>query len=222
MEARTYRAQGAGEHIRYTTAPAPCSTAASSAPSSGSATSTSSSLGPSSQPSLGHVFVAATDRGVCAVLLGDDTPSLIAELTTRFPKATLAEDPALTPHIQTVLAHLREHPSATTLPLDLRGTAFQARVWAALRTIPRGTTCSYAALATAIGAPKAVRAVARACAQNPAAIVVPCHRVVGSNGKLTGYRWGLARKRTLLALEAYASHSESPQNEPGDTRGDTP
>jgi AraC family transcriptional regulator of adaptative response/methylated-DNA-[protein]-cysteine methyltransferase len=175
MEARRYRGRGAGERIGYTLAAA--------------------------GTTLGRVLVAATERGVCAVLLGDDEAALTAELVRRFPCADLRPDPGLTPLLSAVLAGLEEHPSAHALPLDLRGTAFQARVWAALGAIPRGATTSYAQLAAAIGSPRAVRAVARACAQNPAAIVVPCHRVVASDGKLTGYRWGLERKRALLAIE---------------------
>jgi AraC family transcriptional regulator of adaptative response/methylated-DNA-[protein]-cysteine methyltransferase len=186
MEARRYRAQGAGEHIGY-------------------------AVGDTSpQAALGKILVAATGRGVCAVLLGDDLTTLAAELTSRFPQAQLAYDPSLSPHLDVVLTHLHEHPSTASLPLDLRGTAFQARVWAALRQIPRGATCSYASLATNIGAPRAVRAVARACVQNPAAIVVPCHRVVGSDGKLTGYRWGLDRKRALLNLESRRTPAAGP------------
>jgi len=190
MQARRYRAQGAGERIGYILAGAPL-------PASGVEPGDASA-----GTGLGRLLVAATARGVCAVLLGDDDATLTAELTRRFPRAELAPDPALEPQVDGVLAQLTEHPGALALPLDLRGTAFQARVWAALRTIPRGTTQSYAQLAEAIGAPRSVRAVANACGQNPAAILVPCHRVVGSDGKLTGYRWGIERKRALLALES--------------------
>lgn len=194
MQARRYRAQGAGERIGYILAGAPL-------PASGA----SAGIG------LGRLLVAATARGVCAVLLGDDNAALTAELTRRFPRAELAPDPTLGPHLDAILAELTEHPGSLALPLDLRGTAFQARVWAALRTIPRGTTQSYAQLAEAIGAPRSVRAVANACGQNPVAIVVPCHRVVGSNGKLTGYRWGVERKRALLALERRAAEEPYPK-----------
>jgi AraC family transcriptional regulator of adaptative response/methylated-DNA-[protein]-cysteine methyltransferase len=100
-----------------------------------------------------------------------------------------------------VLSQFTDHPAALDLPLDLRATAFQMRVWEALRRIPRGETTTYAQLAQSLGQPKAVRAVARACATNPVAVVVPCHRVIGSNGKLTGYRWGIQRKQKLLELE---------------------
>ena len=103
--------------------------------------------------------------------------------------------------VQQVLTQMTEHPVALDMPLDIRATAFQHRVWQALQQIPRGETRSYAQVAVAIGQPKAVRAVARACAQNPVAVVVPCHRVVGSNGKLTGYRWGVERKQKLLGME---------------------
>ena len=178
MAARRYRAGGAGEQIGYAVAPAPCE--------------------------LGWVLVAATGRGVCAVLLGDDAAELRAELGRRFPAASLMEDGSLAEHCELVFAALAPGSAARELPLDLRGTAFQARVWAALRAIPHGETRSYAQVAASLGNAKAVRAVARACAQNPVALVVPCHRVVGSNGALTGYRWGLERKKTLLAREAAA------------------
>ncbi|HEY0784267.1 MAG TPA: bifunctional DNA-binding transcriptional regulator/O6-methylguanine-DNA methyltransferase Ada [Acidobacteriaceae bacterium] len=189
MAPRQYRAQGAGERIGYTVGEAPLFTAG-------------------LRTTLGRVAVAATSRGVCAVLLGSEDAELREELAQRFPRAQLAPDATLSGHLAAVLAQLSEHPAALSLPLDLRGTAFQARVWAALRAIPRGTTCSYGQLAAAIGAPTAVRAVAAACGQNPAAIVVPCHRVVGADGKLTGYRWGTERKRALLALEAETRESE--------------
>ncbi len=150
---------------------------------------------------LGCMLVAATSRGVCSVLLGEDAGELAAELRRRFPGADVQEDPALSPRMEAVLRTLGEPAVAPELPLDLRGTAFQARVWAALGAIPCGETRSYAQVAAAVGNPKAVRAVARACADNPAALVVPCHRVIGSNGKLTGYRWGLERKQALLDME---------------------
>jgi AraC family transcriptional regulator of adaptative response/methylated-DNA-[protein]-cysteine methyltransferase len=181
MQARRFRAQGAGEHIGYAIADAPLPSITSGKQS--------------------RMLVASTARGVCAIFLGDEDASLAAELARRFPRAELAPNTNLAPQVAAILAHLNEHPSAASLPLDLRGTAFQARVWAALQAIPRGTTCTYAQLAAAIGSPKAVRAVGTACGQNPASILVPCHRVVGSDGKLTGYRWGLERKRALLALE---------------------
>jgi AraC family transcriptional regulator of adaptative response/methylated-DNA-[protein]-cysteine methyltransferase len=108
---------------------------------------------------------------------------------------------ALAEHMAAVLAAMTEHPAAGDLPLDLRATAFQARVWQALRQIPRGQTRSYAEVARTIGQPSAVRAVARACATNPVAIAIPCHRVIGSDGSLTGYRWGAERKKKLLSME---------------------
>ena len=188
MQARRYHAQGAGERIGYALADAPLP-----------------SLSGGKAAGKSRMLVAATARGVCAVFLEDEDAALVAELGRRFPRAQLAPDPELVPYVSAILDGLEEHPSARSLPLDLRGTAFQARVWAALQAIPRGTTCTYAQLAAAIGAPKAVRAVGTACGQNPVSIVVPCHRVVGSTGKLTGYRWGLERKRALLALEASAS-----------------
>jgi AraC family transcriptional regulator of adaptative response/methylated-DNA-[protein]-cysteine methyltransferase len=157
---------------------------------------------------LGQMLVAATERGVCAVLLGDTRGELIAELQERFPAATLHEDAALLEQWRRVAESCRESQAAAALPMDLRGTAFQARVWAALQAIPRGETRSYAQLAAEIGSPTAVRAVASACARNPVAVIVPCHRVVGSDGKLTGYRWGLHRKRALLEAEGGVELSE--------------
>ncbi len=176
MAAKRYRAGGAGEQIGYAVAPAP--------------------------RELGWMLVAATARGLCAVLLGADAAELKAELGRRFRAATLVEDRSITKYCQPVLAAFAPGSAASELPLDLRGTAFQARVWAALGEIPHGETRSYTQVAASLGDPKAVRAVARACAENPLAIVVPCHRVIGSNGALTGYRWGLERKKALLAWEA--------------------
>ena len=154
---------------------------------------------------LGQVLVAATARGVCAVTLGDDAATLEQELRQRFPAATITlatlDDPALGQAAQAVLSRMTEHPVALDLPLDLRTTAFEQRVWRALQAIPRGETRSYSQLAAELGTPRAVRAVARACARNPLAVVVPCHRVIGKDGKLTGYRWGSERRRALLTLE---------------------
>jgi AraC family transcriptional regulator of adaptative response/methylated-DNA-[protein]-cysteine methyltransferase len=150
---------------------------------------------------LGTMLVAATQRGVCAVLLGDNAESLRSELGVCFPAAVLHEEPSLQAQWACVAHCCDESFDAASLPLDLRGTAFQARVWAALQSIPRGETRSYAQLAAAIGSPSAVRAVASACARNPVALAVPCHRVIGSNGKLTGYRWGVERKQALLSSE---------------------
>ncbi len=151
---------------------------------------------------LGMLLVAATERGVCSVMLGDQAAELERELQQQFRAANIVPDAtSLQHHVAAVLAAMTDHPAAGDLPLDVRATAFQARVWRALRQIPRGETRSYAELARAIGQPTAVRAVARACATNPVAIAVPCHRVIGSDGSLTGYRWGVDRKKKLLALE---------------------
>ena len=149
---------------------------------------------------LGYLLLAATERGLCAVRLGDSAAAVRSELAVEFPRATLIEDrPALEGQFAAVEALLAGETPA--LPLDIEATAFQARVWQALLRIPRGTTVSYGELARAIGQPQAVRAVAGACAANPVALVVPCHRVVGRDGALTGYRWGVERKRDLLARE---------------------
>jgi AraC family transcriptional regulator of adaptative response/methylated-DNA-[protein]-cysteine methyltransferase len=150
---------------------------------------------------LGRVLVAATERGLCAVILGKTDAELTTQLRAQFPAAELAEQPDLQHRLAQVLSQLTEHPAALDLPLDLRATAFQMRVWQALKSIPRGETRTYAQLAREIGQPAAVRAVARACATNPIAVVIPCHRVIGSDGKPTGYRWGVERKRKLLAIE---------------------
>jgi len=150
---------------------------------------------------LGHVLVAATDRGLCAVILASTDEELLSKLGEQFPAARLIPRPDLGPALDQILASLTEHPAALDLPLDLRATAFQMRVWEALKSIPRGETRTYSEIACAIGQPTAVRAVARACATNPVAVVIPCHRVIGANGELTGYRWGVERKRQLLELE---------------------
>ena len=155
------------------------------------------------QCSLGAILVAATERGVCGIELGDDPTVLLADFQRRFHAATLVGgDAAFERWVARVVGAV-EHPGAgLDLPLDLRGTAFQARVWQALSAIPPGRTASYADVAAAIGAPRATRAVALACASNPVAIAIPCHRVVRHDGALSGYRWGVARKRALLAREA--------------------
>jgi AraC family transcriptional regulator of adaptative response/methylated-DNA-[protein]-cysteine methyltransferase len=150
---------------------------------------------------LGQLLIAATDKGLCAVLITKTTDEAITQLRQQFPAADLQPQPELSPMLQQVLSQLTEHPAALDLPLDLRATAFQMRVWQALRAIPRGETLTYAQLAKEIGQPTAVRAVARACATNPAAVVIPCHRVIGTNGTLTGYRWGIDRKKRLLEIE---------------------
>ena len=151
---------------------------------------------------LGKMLVAATDAGLCAVTFGSLESELEDGLAARFPESQLQRDESgLGAMVTQVLAQMAEHPVALELPLDVRATAFQRRVWEALRQIPRGQTRTYAQIAEKIGQPTAVRAVARACATNPVAIVVPCHRVIGSDGSLTGYRWGVERKKKLLELE---------------------
>jgi AraC family transcriptional regulator of adaptative response/methylated-DNA-[protein]-cysteine methyltransferase len=176
MAPKAWRERGRGEAIRVTVAPC----------------------------SLGFVLVGATERGVCAVELGDDPKAMLADFGLRFrDAAAVDDDPALKAQVEAVVAAI-EHPGAggASLPLDVRGTAFQHRVWDALRRIPAGETWTYGQLAEAIGSPKAVRAVGAACGANPVAVVVPCHRVVGSDRKLTGYRWGVEKKRRLLEREA--------------------
>lgn len=151
---------------------------------------------------LGWVLVAATPRGVSAIALGDDPGTLVTELRERFPRAKLREaDPEVAAWLERVVAMFERPDRTPELPLDIRGTVFQRRVWKALQEIPPGETASYAQIAASIGRPKAVRAVARACSANPVAVAIPCHRVVGSDGDLRGYRWGVERKRALLDLE---------------------
>ena len=178
MTPRTLRAGGPGLAITYTTTASP----------------------------LGRTLVAATTKGVCAIAFGATDSELIAELRARFPRAELARakstDGRLADAVAYVASQTTEHPLAATFPLDVRTTAFQHRVWKALQQIPRGETRSYAEVARKLRQPTAVRAVARAIATNPVALVVPCHRVIGSDGSLTGYRWGLDRKKKLLAAEA--------------------
>jgi AraC family transcriptional regulator of adaptative response/methylated-DNA-[protein]-cysteine methyltransferase len=176
MTPSAYRAGGAGELIRHATGPC----------------------------ALGRVLVATSARGICAILLGDDDDDLAADLQTRFPRAR--HEPADAAFAQTIaeVARLVDAPAEATalsLPLDIRGTAFQRRVWEALRTIPAGRTMSYSEMAAHVGAPRAVRAVAAACAANRLAVAVPCHRVVAADGALAGYRWGVDRKRKLLEKE---------------------
>lgn len=152
---------------------------------------------------LGQLLVGATARGVCFLGVGESREALLEDLHGRFPRAkVIADDAALSGHVAEVLSYLATPRSGLSLPLDLAGTAFQKRVWDALQSIPPGERRSYAELAAALGAPRAVRAVAAACARNPVALAVPCHRVVGSDGSLAGYRWGLDRKRILLAEQA--------------------
>jgi AraC family transcriptional regulator of adaptative response/methylated-DNA-[protein]-cysteine methyltransferase len=153
--------------------------------------------------SLGKLLVAHTEKGICAVLLGDDENELIADLKRRFPKADIQQNETDFAKRTQQLLHFIEAPQqAFNLPLDIRGTLFQQKVWQALQGIPIGETRSYTEIATAIGSPKAVRAVAGACAANALAIAIPCHRVVRNDGELSGYRWGTERKKTLLQREA--------------------
>ena len=153
--------------------------------------------------SLGSVLVAATEKGVCAVLLGDDPDALARDLQDRFPRAHLVGGDADFEQLVAKVVGLVEAPAkGLDLPLDVQGTVFQQRVWQALRAVPPGSTSSYAGIAERIGAPNAVRAVARACAANPIAVAIPCHRVVRTDGALSGYRWGVERKRALLDREA--------------------
>jgi len=177
MTPASYRAGGAGTEIRFAVG----------------------------ECSLGSILVAASDTGVCAIVLGDDPDALVREFQARFPRAALVGgDPAFERLVATVVGFVEAPGLGLELPLDLRGTAFQQRVWQALRKIPPGTTVSYAEIARRLRAPGSARAVARACATNPIAVAIPCHRVVRTDGGLSGYRWGVERKRALLAREAAA------------------
>jgi AraC family transcriptional regulator of adaptative response/methylated-DNA-[protein]-cysteine methyltransferase len=152
---------------------------------------------------LGQVLVAATHQGVCMIALGESPRFLKEQLAGRFPRAQLVGgDPQFAAWVARVLAFIKTPRKGLDLPLDIQGTAFQRRVWEALRAIPVGATASYAAVARRIGRPKAVRAVAGACAANPVALAIPCHRVVGSDAHLCGYHWGIERKRALLDRES--------------------
>ena len=156
--------------------------------------------------SLGSILVAATEQGVCAIQFGEDPEALLTDLQARFPKAELlGGDAAFETMVAQVVGMVEApHAGQGALPLDLRGTAFQQRVWQALRGIPPGGTATYTEIAARIGAPRAIRAVASACAANPIAVAIPCHRVVRMDGNLAGYRWGIERKRALLARESAA------------------
>jgi len=155
------------------------------------------------QCSLGAILVASTEKGLCAISLGDEPEPLLIELQNRFPQARLiGGDAAFEALVARVVAFVEAPGTGLDLPLDIRGTAFQQRVWQALRDIRAGETVSYAELAARIGDPKAVRAVAGACAANTLAVAIPCHRVVRSDGAISGYRWGVARKREILDREA--------------------
>lgn len=178
MTPRVLRAGGAGLVIRYTTAASP----------------------------LGRMLVAATPAGVCAIAFGRDDAELLADLRRRFNQAQLVPAKGTTgwlaEAVAFVLSQTTEHPLAATFPLDVRATAFQQRVWKALQQIPRGQTRSYSAIARELGRPTAARAVGAAIGSNPIAVAIPCHRVIGQDGSLTGYHWGIDRKRKLLAAEA--------------------
>ena len=152
---------------------------------------------------LGYLLVARSAKGVCAVLMGDSPSLLERDLRQRFPQVRLFGSHAHTESLAAEVARVVENPRlGLDLPLDVRGTAFQQRVWRALRQIAAGCTVSYAEVARRVGAPRSVRAVAQACAANPLAVLIPCHRVVRHDGALSGYRWGIERKRALLTLES--------------------
>ncbi|HEV7813661.1 MAG TPA: methylated-DNA--[protein]-cysteine S-methyltransferase, partial [Janthinobacterium sp.] len=153
--------------------------------------------------SLGAILVAATQKGICAILIGDDAEALARDLQDRFPKAELLGAEAQFEQVVARVVALVERPGiGLDLPLDVRGTVFQQRVWQALRAIPPGRTVSYAELAQIVGAPNGARAVAGACAANALAVAIPCHRVVRNDGAISGYRWGVERKQVLLEREA--------------------
>ena len=153
--------------------------------------------------SLGAILVARSQRGVCAIWLGDDPDQLVRDLQDRFPLAQLSgDDPIFEQWVAQVVGCVEDPTLGLNLPLDVRGTAFQQRVWRALRELDPGTTASYAEIAERIGAPKAVRAVAQACGANQLAIAIPCHRVIRRDGDISGYRWGVERKRELLQRES--------------------
>jgi AraC family transcriptional regulator of adaptative response/methylated-DNA-[protein]-cysteine methyltransferase len=159
--------------------------------------------------SLGRLLVAATERGMCSVQFGDTDDKLAASLAAEYPKALIRRDGAqLDEPVEALLRHLDGSQPSLALPLDLQATTFQLRVWEELRRIPYGETRSYKEIADGIGQPTATRAVARACAANPVAIITPCHRVVRGDGSLSGYRWGVERKRALLEREGADSTSQ--------------
>jgi AraC family transcriptional regulator, regulatory protein of adaptative response / methylated-DNA-[protein]-cysteine methyltransferase len=186
MTPTTYRKGGKGMDIMYTTTASP----------------------------LGSLLVAATERGLCTVRLGDSAAELEQALVREFPAATIQrDDAALRPWVDALVRYLDGRQPQLDLPLDVQATAFQSRVYEALRAIPYGSTRSYSQVAQAIGQPTAVRAVAHACATNPVALVIPCHRVVRDDGSLGGYRWGVERKCSLLTREARAT-------EPGTANSD--
>ena len=153
--------------------------------------------------SLGKILIAATEQGVCAILLGDHQESLVRDLKDRFPHANLVGgDPEFDALAAKAIGLVEAPTKAVDLPLDIRGTAFQQKIWNVIRKIPAGATTSYGQIANSVGSPGAARAIAGACAANPLAVAVPCHRVVRRDGSLSGYRWGVERKRALLQREA--------------------
>jgi AraC family transcriptional regulator of adaptative response/methylated-DNA-[protein]-cysteine methyltransferase len=155
--------------------------------------------------SLGSILVACSERGVCAILLGDDPDALVRDLQDKFPRANLiGGDDEFEQLVAKVVGFVEAPAVGLDLPLDIRGTAFQLRVWQALREIPAGSTVSYSDIARRIGSPHAIRAVAQACKANALAVAIPCHRVVRNDGALSGYRWGVERKRALLERETRA------------------
>lgn len=164
------------------------------------------------ETSLGALLVAGTERGLCAVRFGNQASALAEDLREEFPRAELVrDDPRVSLWARAVQAQVNGLKPSSLVPLDVQATAFQRRVWQELRRIPRGQTRTYGAIASAIGRPRAARAVARACASNPAAVVIPCHRVVREDGALGGYRWGLERKRELLKRESSQQSAISSQ-----------
>lgn len=174
MSPTVYRKGGKGMHIGYTI----------------------------TQTTLGYILIAATARGIAAVRFGETEASLQSEIRQEFPEARLEQDnKGLQPWVSLFQEQLEGQDVSASIPLDIQATAFQWKVWKALRTIPAGSTCSYREIAQRIGQPSAARAVARACATNPVAVFIPCHRVVRENGQLAGYRWGLERKQQLLSIE---------------------
>ena len=180
MTPSAMKAGGKGETIRYTTADSP----------------------------LDRMLVAATARGICAIAFGDDDLDLVVDLQKRYPHAELKRmDGELAQEVRAVVALIEESPAAPELSIDIRMTAFQQRVWQALRAIPRGKTRTYGDIARELGKPKGAQAVGQAIGSNPLAVLIPCHRVVGTAGTMTGYRWGLERKKALLAKEFPASNA---------------
>ncbi len=164
---------------------------------------------------FGRLLVGATDKGVCFIGFAEPDDALLGDLRRRFPRAeVVADDAALAETVHAVLAFLQEPKQALDLPLDLRGTAFQQRVWRTLCLIPAGETRTYAQLAAMVGNPAAIRAVARSCAVNPVSLAVPCHRVIGSDGGLTGYRWGVPCKQALLQRERAAAAGATVEGAP--------